>query len=162
MLGKKTIRKGCIKIAEANHCMTRVNLKCFHPICSLNPIRTICGAGGGEYCCWPVCQSVNLLVLFFSFFNLYFILAVSATSLKPLHRSSKNFVDIIRTQCKDVHITRKFRFLNFLGILTLLILECWPFIHCNTAQFVSTSPHINRCTECHETKFLMCIEVWPY
>lgn len=128
----------------------------------IKPNKDNLRGGGGEYCCWPVCQSVNLLVLFFSFFHLYFILAVSATSLKPLHRSSKNFVDIIRTQCKDVHITRKFRFLNFLGILTILMLECWPFIHCNTAQFVSTSPHINRCTERHETKFLMCIEVWPY
>lgn len=128
----------------------------------IKPNKDNLRVGGGVTVVDPFVSQSIFQSSFFPFFIFIFFLAVSATSLKPLHRSSKIFVDIIRTQCKDVHITRKFRFLNFLGILTLLILECWPFINCNTAQFVSTSPHINRCTERHETKFLMCIEVWPW
>lgn len=133
---KKPIRKGGITIAEANHCMTRVNLKCFHPIFSLNPIRQV--AGGDT-----VDPSVSQSIFQSSFFPFFIFIFFKRSAERLLNHctepSSKIFVDIIRTLCKDVHITRKFRFLNFLGILTLLFQNVGRLL---IAELLNLSVHL--------------------
>lgn len=69
--------------------------------------------------CWgdTVDPSVSQSIFQSSFFPFFIFIFFKRSAQRLLNHctepSSKNVVDIIRTLCNDVHITRKFRFLNF-------------------------------------------------